>query len=104
MTQAQNRMEGLDRHAEGTWQNVHTEEVRSLQAAEPLEAAASRRHEIDSAIKQRARDKKRQARKVDRQFTPQAASGGAPPGWWRDPNGSGNRYWDGGGWTDSTAP
>lgn len=26
------------------------------------------------------------------------------PGWYRDPKGPGERYWDGHGWTDQTRP
>jgi hypothetical protein len=31
-------------------------------------------------------------------------SGGPPPGWYADPQGQGQRYWDGSQWTEHTAP
>ena len=37
-------------------------------------------------------------------MTTQGPQGGTPPGWYNDPQGQGQRYWDGNQWTEQRAP
>ncbi|BBX65430.1 hypothetical protein MSAS_46040 [Mycobacterium saskatchewanense] len=45
-----------------------------------------------------------QVRRLAAQSAAPRAVGPPPPGWYRDPSGRGQRYWDGARWTHRTQP